>query len=253
MATTKADQVRDYWENPTTISLRDESLRQLETEAIARFLEPSHSVLDVGCGDGVNTLVYAERAARVLGVDRSHQMIGRARGRLAERSLSNVRFEQLSVEEIDRLDERFDVVLTQRCLINLNSFEEQKAVIATIEKLIRPGGRYLMLESVDEGRDRLNELRARVGLPAVPMPWHNCFFHARELMPLLEKTFHVEEVHDFTLYWLITRLLVPLMSLDPQNPLAKQIDTAAQRLQSSIELDGMDGVGTQRLFVLRKA
>ncbi len=252
MDTLKKEKVRDYWEDPQTVSLKDENLRHLETGAIAQALRPTDVALDLGCGDGVNSLVYSERVASLLGVDRSSQMIQRARARLTESGRSNTRFEQLATENLPQLDGTFDAIITQRCLINLDSFAEQSQTILQIEKKLRPGGRYLMLECVDDGREELNQLRARMGLEAVPMPWHNCFFKLNQLLPLLENTFDIEDVRDFSIYWLISRLVAPLMKLEIQDPMTKKLDTAARSLQSTLQLPGLKGIGSQRLFILRK-
>lgn len=253
MATNKKIEVHKHWEEPGQVSLQDENLRALETEAIVRWLTHTDCVLDLGCGDGINSLNYASKVKRLIGVDYSDGMIRRAKHRLADSNLDNIEFQNRSVEELDQITDAYDVVITQRCLINLSSIEEQSAAIAAIQRLVRPGGLYLMLECVQEGRVRLNQLRTSVGLEPLSMPWHNQFFDLEQLLPLINSYFTIEEIADFSLYFLITRLLNPLMGLDYSNSFSKQIDAVAMQLQSQLPLDQLSGIGPQRLFVLRKA
>jgi ubiquinone/menaquinone biosynthesis C-methylase UbiE len=245
--------VRGYWGKPSTISLVDENLRELETQAILKRLKTSDSVLDVGCGDGINSLVYAGRVERLIGVDYSEEMIRRAKRRVAELNLVNVGFQNLAVQQLSEIHEDFSVVITQRCLINLTSFEEQREAILSIHRLLQQGGLYLMLECVEQGRALLNDMRVKMGVPPIPMPWHNQFFDIDQLISMLRQRFSLVETIDFSLYFLITRLLNPLIGHDHTDWTSKQIDSIARELQLQLGLDQLKGIGPQRLFVLRKS
>ena len=64
----------------------------LELKTIGDWLDqvPAHgSVLDVGCGAGAWTALFAERHARVVGIERSASMVEAARRRTA--AATNVR------------------------------------------------------------------------------------------------------------------------------------------------------------------
>jgi len=65
----------DFDQNPT----RDLNARLLRRQTFA--LE-GKSVLEIGCGTGLNTVWLAERAARVEAIDISEEMLKRARGRV---------------------------------------------------------------------------------------------------------------------------------------------------------------------------
>jgi tRNA (mo5U34)-methyltransferase len=69
------------------------------------------SVLDVGCNGGFYSLEMKRRgAARVLGIDSDDRYLAQARF-AAEVSEQNIEFRNLSVYDVARLGERFDVVL----------------------------------------------------------------------------------------------------------------------------------------------
>ena len=76
--------VKEYWKDPQTISLRDENLRLLEQRLIERHLEPTESLLEIGCGDCVNTLNYSRNSQSTVAMDYSWAMLKKAKMRLAQ-------------------------------------------------------------------------------------------------------------------------------------------------------------------------
>jgi ubiquinone/menaquinone biosynthesis C-methylase UbiE len=242
--------VRDYWERPDTISLRDESLRRLECEAIATRVPSGGTLLDVGCGDGVNTMTYAARAEQVTGVDYSCEMIRRARRRAEDEGVA-IDFHHLSVLELSALGRQFDTAVSQRCLINLATFEEQRSALRAIHSVLRPGGTYLMLECFDEGRQRLNDLRVKVGLEPIPMPWHNRFLDEAETLEEIRALFDVHSTADFSLYFMASRVVNAAAGFVPPHPDCERLNDAAARLQAAAGLEQLSGIGAQRLLVLK--
>jgi len=248
----RINSIKEYWESPDTVSLKDENLRLLESQAILRYMPAGKAVLDVGCGNGINTIEYAKLSQRVLGVDYSSQMIARAQKRLKHSGLDNLEFRQLPLHELDTLGSDFDVVVTQRCLINLTSFEDQTAALRAIHRRLEPGGYYLMLECVAEGLDRLNELRSRFSLAPIPPAWHNCQFQSLNLIDEVKNIFTLEDQEDFSLYYLVTRILNPLLGRDYTDSVSKEVDAAARKLEEGLNEKLVQGIGAQRLLVFRK-
>ena len=77
------------------------------------------SVLDIGCNGGFYSIELKRRgAARVVGIDNDPRYLAQARY-AAEMSGANVEFRQMSVYELPRLDERFDLVLFMGVLYHL--------------------------------------------------------------------------------------------------------------------------------------
>lgn len=77
------------------------------------------TVLDVGCNAGFYSLEMKRRgAARVLGIDHEPAYLAQARF-AAEVSGLDVEFERLSVYEVERLGERFDLVIFMGVLYHL--------------------------------------------------------------------------------------------------------------------------------------
>ena len=103
-------------------------------------------VLDVGCGAGLDTLLAASRAARVVGVDFSLEMLQRAHSSLKAAGLSGkVTLLKAEVQSLPLLDATMDVALVNG-LFNLNPFREQ--AFRELARVLRPGGRLYASELI---------------------------------------------------------------------------------------------------------
>jgi ubiquinone/menaquinone biosynthesis C-methylase UbiE len=74
--------------------------RMLEFLAGISGVGPEDRVLDVACGPGFMTMAFAERAARVVGIDITDRFLESARAEAARRGLTNVTFLQGNVENL---------------------------------------------------------------------------------------------------------------------------------------------------------
>ena len=119
-------------------------------EALSRLqLAPDDCILDVGCGDGRITgkLARSVPAGRVLGIDRSPEMIAFAcRNRPSD--IANLDFEVMSADALE-LKERFTHVLSFSCL---HWVRNQRAVWEGFWKLLEPGGIALVGFQTDHER-----------------------------------------------------------------------------------------------------
>ncbi|OGG04699.1 MAG: arsenite S-adenosylmethyltransferase [Candidatus Glassbacteria bacterium RIFCSPLOWO2_12_FULL_58_11] len=108
-------------------------------------LKPGEVVLDLGSGGGFDVFIAAEKVGakgKVIGVDMTPEMIGRARRNLAayrERSgLDNAEFRLGEIEHLPAEDSSVDVVISN-CVINLSADKAQ--VWREVGRVLRPGGR----------------------------------------------------------------------------------------------------------------
>ena len=58
------------------------------------------------------------------------------------------------------IEGEFDVVVTQRVLINLSSWEDQKRALLNVHRVLNPGGRYIMIENTNDAFLALNDTTA---------------------------------------------------------------------------------------------
>lgn len=223
---TEATEVQQYWDerargaelNPNATT-DDVYLRELEVRTLAGALSAlGHTaprILDLGCGDGYTTLKVAQqvKSASFVGVDYSDCMIGNALRRLEGESdhlRSRVEF---GTGDATRLREKFqpgtfDVVISSRCLINLTSEEAQFSAVADIANILKPNGHYLAVENFEEGQTELNTLRTGLGLPEIPVRWHNLFFREPEYLRRAGQHFSKVKIRNFTsAYYYATRVI----------------------------------------------
>lgn len=97
------------------------------------------TVLDLGCGAGLDSLVAARRAASgsVIGVDFSKSMLDRARKAAQEADIENVHFEETDAEQLHVASASVDVALVNG-IFNLNPFRE--SIFKELARVLRPGG-----------------------------------------------------------------------------------------------------------------
>ena len=109
---------------------------------------PGETVLDIGCGAGVDTLIAARLVGpegRVAGVDATPEMIARARANLALVGLTNVSFEVAAAEALPFPDRKFDVVISNG-VINLTIDKEQ--ALREVHRVLKRGGRLMVADMV---------------------------------------------------------------------------------------------------------
>lgn len=218
--------VNEYWDqraqshekNATT---DDVFLRVLERQVLSDELNKlgcgaDSDILDLGCGDGETSWhLWKEFGCHVLGVDYSPAMIQLAKKRLSDISrMPRVDFLLGDVREPTKLlgDMRFDFVMTDRCLINLESAEEQFELIQGIANLLRPDGYFLAIENFQEGQESLNYLRKLFDLPPIPIRWHNRYFNEWEFECEARRYFREIRKVDFSSsYYLATRVIYSKM------------------------------------------
>jgi SAM-dependent methyltransferase len=190
--------------------------RDLEIRTIlARLPAQRIRVLDVGCGNGFSTIQFAKARpqATFFGIDYSKEMIKHARSVLAKQPSSvrtRLNFQQGNILSIaNQLSSaRFDYIVSQRCIINLQHWGEQRRAILQLRLLLKRNGRILLAENTQEGLNRLNTLRVQFGLKPISVRWHNRYLPEKRLLPFLEQGFVVEDIDNFgNLYYIISRVV----------------------------------------------
>ncbi|WP_326594726.1 class I SAM-dependent methyltransferase [Streptomyces sp. NBC_01803] len=97
--------------------------------------------LDVGCGNGRNCRLVADRYREVVGVDISADMLRVAR---SKDNPPNVRYERRDVRELSpERDGVFDAVFAMNSLFAMGPAE---AVLPLLRPLVAPGGRLVVLD-----------------------------------------------------------------------------------------------------------
>ena len=106
------------------------------------------TVLDLGCGAGLDTLVAARRTGpegKVIGVDFSEPMLQRAATALRETGMSNVELRRGDAEALPVDSGSVDVALVNG-IFNLNP--ERSRIFQELARVVRPGGAVVAAELV---------------------------------------------------------------------------------------------------------
>lgn len=221
-----SDKIKQYWKErardmgaSTQVTTDDIFMRELEIaklkEKISAISLPHGStVADLGCGDGYSTLSIAAAfpTVRFVGIDYSEEMLALAEERrLAQPELlKRVSFQLGDMRRLSTIvkADRFEVFLTMRSLINLSSSGEQYDVLRQIAKHLKAGGYYFGSENFVQGQNNFNRLRTAMGLPEIPIRWHNHFFDEEEFLAETEKFFDSVIIDNFSSsYYLATRII----------------------------------------------
>ena len=112
----------------------------IETPIITAMLPDleGKKILDIGCGMGQHAMQYSKAgAASVLGTDISEKMLEYAR---ENNSADNISYRRLAFEDLEQLDERFDVITSS---LAFDYSEDFALLMKKIYALLNDGG-YLV-------------------------------------------------------------------------------------------------------------
>lgn len=108
--------------------------------------------IDLACGAGRHTILMAQMGIESTGVDSSKSSIEFAKKRAAELGLTNIKFINGLVQEIEFEKESFDLVLAWG-LIHYLETKDQKEFLNKVYCMLKPGGLFLLtLRSMEDSR-----------------------------------------------------------------------------------------------------
>jgi SAM-dependent methyltransferase len=108
-------------------------------------LTGSERVLDIGAGAGHTALALAPRAGFVLATDPSLPMLREARRLAAGRGLANVALAAAIADPLPFPDETFDLAT---CRYAAHHFPDLPGAAMEVARVLRPGGRFLVVDTI---------------------------------------------------------------------------------------------------------
>lgn len=243
------DRVKEYWDSRAGLGYEaggpDVILKQLEIAAIASHIRDGMRVLDAGCGNGITgrKLVRGHKI-ELLGLDYSEPMIEACGG---DDMAGTMTFRVADIRNLPADIGQFDLIYTERCLINLPDWQEQREAVLSLISHLAEGGTYLMCEASQDGLDRINELRETIGLPQIHQPFHNRYLRQEELDTLQDQITLKGRLEFSSTYYLFSRVINAVLAcqelrepqyLDPVNLLALALPNIGDIGQCKIWLWG---------------
>ena len=257
------EEIRNHWVKAgnqysntggVTPTSRDPYLGQLEEVYIQRYLRKSHAVLEIGCGSGFHTIKYSKSVAKITGIDFVDNLIDFAKKRADFECIENADFVSGSVFEIDKIfrNEKFNCVVSQRCLINLCDWQHQKEVILKVHSLLPTKGTFLLTEGFHGELNNLNNVRKKCGLSEIKVVNYNKNLVRKEFERFIGQYFDVMAVHHYGAYLFLSRIIHPLI-VSPKEPKHdSRLNDVAKKISRIIQLPYFKKYSYNLFYFLRK-
>ena len=143
---TALDRVGDVEAYVRALEAFDEIPQLQELKRIARDrIRPGTSVLDVGCGFGLETVRLARivgQGGHIAGIDKSEDFIAEAKKRAAAAGLA-IDYRAGEAQSLPYADASFDTVRAERLLIYLKDWEK---AVAEMKRVAKPGASLAFIE-----------------------------------------------------------------------------------------------------------
>ena len=107
------------------------------------LLLPAVDVADLGCGEGYLTIEAAYWARRVYAIDRSAEVLGRAKQMALRRRVKNITWKRGELEKVPLADGSVDIAIASQAL---HHAKDPAKALAEAYRILKPAGRVLILD-----------------------------------------------------------------------------------------------------------
>ncbi len=164
------DRVRTQFARQAQVYADTDQARDLRAmRRLVRVMRPSPDarVLDVACGPGRLTRVFAGRCREAVGIDATDAMLQIARIEAEASGIDNVRFESGDARQLPYADGSFDVVA---CRGAFHHFDAPQRVLQEMVRVVVPGGQLLVADML--GNDDAQAAQEQDALERLCDPTH---------------------------------------------------------------------------------
>lgn len=175
------------------MSMKDINIKDMEVAELLKYIKnlktyyADPKILEIGCGNGYT----AENIKNILdleltGMDFCEDLIEIAKSR----KLKGFNFKVGNVLNLPFPDNNFHITFTERCLINLDSWEKQQKALNEIWRVLKRGGAFIMMEAFTDGLSNLNDARRVIGLEPIKQPFHNKYINKDKFLGFINGKFN---------------------------------------------------------------
>jgi SAM-dependent methyltransferase len=138
-------------------------------------LKPCKTI-DLGCGEGRETIYLAKKGFKVIGVDFSNRAINKARLRAKEANV-DAKFLVGDVTNLKDIKGKFDLVVDNTCLHTIYSSKARDKYVQTVLNLTKTDSHYFLRCFVKDPVKRVNPISSlvRLGLNEVEQRFDKYF------------------------------------------------------------------------------
>jgi len=271
----KMDEIRDHWDSlakkhglDLKSTTKTPTIKRLEISALARAISKTkdalqtRNILEVGCGNGHNIFALSQLFpdCSFHGLDYSEEMIKLANRIKVESPSRNVKFDVANVLELannNAVENEYNLVFTDRLLINLNSWKIQQQGLRQLLSRVKEKGYLLIIENFMTAYGNQNYLRDLIGLQARTPDPYNKFINEAKLESfacdeLNLKLLHVENfgsIHDLILYVLLPH--INSGEIIYNHPLMESVTSLLEKLPEEF-VNGFGNFGQNKLYMFEK-
>jgi ubiquinone/menaquinone biosynthesis C-methylase UbiE len=137
----------------------------LHTQLLGALLPGNLDLVDAGTGTGALLPVLAPAARRLLGIDRSPEMLAEARARLETQHLDAVQLVRADLAALPLADRSVDAICSS---LALHHVAQPAAVIAEFARAVRPGGSVVVSDLVQHSEEWMRSELAHLWLGFPP-------------------------------------------------------------------------------------
>ncbi|MDF1642008.1 methyltransferase domain-containing protein [Thalassolituus oleivorans] len=269
------DQIEAHWtkwakefQQDIRATTKTRTIKYLEVDALYRAIKKTEffsrgdaKVLEVGCGNGHNCFMLAKVLPRFsfTGVDFILDMVNSALEiRNSSTDYSGMNFFQgnvLKLDECENIADQYDIVFTDRCLINLNTHELQRSALDQLYEKVAPGGYLILIENVQSTYERQNIVRKSSGLEPRTPDSFNLFIDEESFLRHAKTLFSLLAVEDFAaLHDLVLYVLQPMMNggkINYEDPMIQSVTDLLLAMPDNMRSD-FGSFGQNRLYFFKK-
>ena len=247
---------------------KSKTKKTLEVDALIRGIfeagfktKDSFTILEAGSGTGHNCIALSKAFPNALieGFDYVEEMVSNANSLKKKLDLRNITYSCDNLLKLDQshfFKKKFDVIFTNRCLINLNTHDLQKIAIKNLSKLVSENGIMILAENPQKKFDYQNNLRGLLGLPERSHPEFNLLIDENSyIKSAKENGLELIYKDDFSsLHDLLLYVLIPSINggvIDYDHPLLKSATNLSLKVFQN-ERNAFSNFGQNRLYYFAK-
>ena len=147
------------WDGIRSLHVADSEVEAAIVRALGT--QPVGDLLDIGTGTGRIIEVLGPAATSAIGIDRSPEMLRLARGKLEAAGLAHAEVRHADMYALPRSDHSADTVILHQVL---HFADAPAAALAEAARVLRPGGRLLVVDFAPHDREEMRADHAHVRL-----------------------------------------------------------------------------------------